>query len=135
MRRIDLSSPPRVGRAMAALLLDAAFVLVFAVVGRRSHGEEVLGGLTGTAWPFLLGLLVGWLIALAAGRSGGRSDPCSIAPAGVLIWAGTLGVGMSARALAGQGTALSFVVVAGVVLALFLLGWRAVLLVVERRRR
>lgn len=120
---------------MAALLLDAAFVLVFAVVGRRSHGEEVLGGLTGTAWPFLLGLLVGWLIALAAGRSGGRSDPCSIAPAGVLIWAGTLGVGMSARALAGQGTALSFVVVAGVVLALFLLGWRAVLLVVERRRR
>lgn len=49
-------------RARTAYLLDCAAVTLFAAVGRASHGEEnpVLGVLI-TAWPFLVGLTVGWL--------------------------------------------------------------------------
>lgn len=136
MTRIEPSSRLRAGRLLAGVLLDAALVLIFAAVGRSSHGEAVLGGLLTTAWPFLLGLLAGWLVAFAVGDplARGRFDGWRIRPAGLLIWAGTLGVGMLARVLAGQGTAPTFIVVAGLVLGLFLLGWRALGAVMTRRR-
>lgn len=137
MTRIELSSRSRTGRRLIGAGLDAALVLLFAAIGRGSHGEDVAGGLARTAWPFLLGLLVGWLLAVTVGRrmANGRFDPWRVVPAGLLIWAGTLGVGMLARTVADQGTAPSFIVVAGVVLALFLLGWRALATIVGRRRR
>ena len=63
-----------------AALLDAAFVVVFAAIGRASHAEDVLGGLAVTAWPFLVALAAGWAVTLAwrapaaraAGRAGSR---------------------------------------------------------------
>ena len=129
------SGARRPGGPAIALLIDAALVLLFAAIGRGSHGESVLGGLAGTAWPFLLGLLVGWLAVLALGSAGRRHvDPWRLVPAGLLIWAGVLVVGMLARVVAGQGTAPSFIVVAAVVLAVFLLGWRALARLVVRRR-
>ena len=79
MTRTD--SPRRVtaGRALTALGIDVILVLVFAAVGRGSHGEDVIGGLADTAWPFLLGLLVGWLAGVCALRNGfshaGRRRP------------------------------------------------------------
>lgn len=135
--RTAVAAARRSARPMTALLIDAAVVVLFAAIGRSSHGESVLGGLAGTAWPFLLGLLVGWLAALVVGAAGGRRrfDPWRVVPAGLLIWAGTVVAGMLARVLAGQGTAPSFIVVAGVVLAAFLLGWRFLAAVVARRRR
>ena len=50
-------------RARTAYLLDCAAVTLFAAVGRASHGEEnpVFGVLI-TAWPFLVGLTLGWLV-------------------------------------------------------------------------
>jgi hypothetical protein len=131
MTRATTRAPRTVAPALAAVT-DVVLVMVFAAVGRGSHGENVLGGLAGTAWPFLLGLLIGWLAARLAGRS--RFDPARIVPAGVLIWAGTWGIGMMARVVSGQGTAPSFLLVAGVVLAAFLLGWRALAALPARRR-
>jgi hypothetical protein len=130
--RAETARRPLVATPTAAVI-DVVLVVVFAAVGRGSHGENVLVGLAGTAWPFLLGLLVGWVTGLLAYR--GRFDARRIAPGGMVIWAGTLGVGMLARAVAGQGTAPSFIVVAGVVLALFLLGWRALAILADRHRR
>jgi FtsH-binding integral membrane protein len=40
-------------------------------------------------------------------------------------WLGTVALGMVLRVVAGQGTAVAFIVVALVFLGLFLLGWRA----------
>ena len=126
---------PRSRHLATALLVDVALVLLFAAIGRGSHGESVLTGLAGTAWPFLLGLAAGWSAALAIGTAGRRAgDPARVVPAGLLIWGGTLVIGMLARVVAGQGTAPSFIVVAGVVLAVFLLGWRMLAAVVGRRR-
>ncbi len=105
-----------------APVLDAGLVIVFAALGRASHAEDnpVLGALT-TAWPFLVGLGLGW--ALVRWRS--RHWPLSVGN-GVAVWLCTLVGGMLLRAATGQGTAASFVAVAGLVLALFLIGWRGI---------
>ena len=117
-------------RPAVAALLDAVLVVVFAAVGRASHAEAnpVVGALT-TAWPFLVGTLVGWVVVrVLRGRW-----PVEVGP-GITVWFSTVLFGMLLRHLTGAGTAVSFVVVASVVLAAFLLGWRAVAAFVARRR-
>lgn len=108
--------PPSV---LLALLYDVLAVLAFAVVGRLAHGESLSpGGLVTTGGPFLVGLLVGWFLGLRKLRNA-RSLQFAI-----LIWGATLFVGMGVRSFTGGGTAMSFVIVAGVVLAALLTGWR-----------
>src|SRR5579862_5410008 len=104
-----------------ALVLDCCCVLAFVVIGRASHEHgESAGGIASTAWPFLAGLACGWLAARAWRR------PTGLVPAGVGAWLGTVAVGMLLRVVAGQGTAVAFVLVALGFLGLFLLGWRLV---------
>ncbi|MFI8971655.1 DUF3054 domain-containing protein [Nocardia asteroides] len=108
----------------APFAADALLVIVFCAIGRRSHDEAVLAGLLKTVWPFGIGLLIGWALAVLVARNA-RFDATALWPSGILIWLGTLVGGMVLRAVSGQGTAVSFVIVAASVLALFLLGWRA----------
>ena len=54
-------------------------------------------------------------------RGGGRSRCC---PTGAGVWLATVVIGQVLRVLAGQGTALAFVIVSLLFLGLFLLGWR-----------
>ena len=113
----------------AAVIADVLLVVLFVVIGRRSHAEGLdLAGLWQTAWPFLAGLGLGWLVSVAWRR------PFALWPSGVVIWAVTLVAGMLLRTVSGQGTQLAFVLVATGTLALFLLGWRAVVALVARRR-
>ncbi len=113
-----MRSPPR--PAATAGVLDVATVLVFVVIGRSSHDHGItLAGMAVTAWPFLAGLAVGWAAARAWRR------PFEIAPTGVVVWICCVAVGMVLRVVAGQGTAVAFIVVALAFLALGLLGWRA----------
>jgi len=102
-----------------AAVADVGCVLVFVVIGRASHSKgESFPGLASTSWPFLAGLAAGWL----AGRA--WRWPLAIVPAGVAAWLGTVAAGMVLRVIAGQGTALPFIVVALVFLGLFVVGWR-----------
>ncbi len=124
-------------RKSLPFVLDALLVVVFCAIGRRSHDEAVLAGLLRTVWPFATGLVVGWLVVAAPrwrAAADARFDIIALWPAGVVIWACTLVGGMLLRVVSGQGTAVSFVLVAGVVLAVFLLGWRAVSKAVRRSR-
>ncbi|WP_040766601.1 DUF3054 domain-containing protein [Tsukamurella sp. 1534] len=123
--------------------VDALLVLVFVVLGRSSHAEGLtLAGIAGTAWPFLLACAVGWaftyVLSAIRGHEPGRAQtfaPGRVFPAGVIIWVATVAVGMTARGLLTQsGVQVSFVIVATIVLAVFLLGWRAVARVVLARR-
>jgi peptidoglycan/LPS O-acetylase OafA/YrhL len=114
------AAEPTVARAAAAALLaDAACVLVFCAIGRRSHAEGVtVAGIAETAWPFLTGTATGWLASRAWQR------PTSLAPTGLVIWLCTVIVGMLLRKATSAGTAVSFVVVASLSTAILLLGWR-----------
>ncbi|MFF2372599.1 DUF3054 domain-containing protein [Agromyces sp. NPDC058110] len=117
-------------RAVAlAAALDAALVVVFAVIGRSSHAEGLdLPGVFGTAWPFLVGTLLGWLVVRA------WRAPFALWPMGVVVWATTVIVGMLLRAASGQGTAVAFIIVATITVAVLLLGWRGIALLVGRLR-
>ncbi len=117
------------GGVVGALVVDGALVSVFCLIGRRSHDEGmVLAGLARTLWPFLTGLGLGW-----AGVLAGRWAPRAPMPAGLTVWASTLAGGMLLRVLSGQGVAFSFVLVAGCVLAVFLIGWRVAAALLKRR--
>lgn len=117
-------------RGLGWLGIDIGCVLVFCAVGRRSHDEGLnVAGVAATAWPFLTGTILGWVL------SGGWRRPTAVAPTGVAVWVCTVAVGMLLRKLTSAGVAVSFVVVASSVTALLLLGWRAALLPVWRRMR
>ena len=106
--------------ATLALLVDVLLVVVFATIGRRNHAEGLAAaGIAATAWPFALGTAAGWV------ASRGWRAPTSVVATGVPVWAASVVGGMLLRRLTGEGTAVSFVVVATVVLGALLLGWRA----------
>jgi DUF3054 family protein len=127
MRRPVTSVHP--GTIALTGVLDACCVLVFVAIGRHTHhnGDSV-GGIWHTAWPFLVGLVIG----LTATRYWRR--PLAIVPGGIGAWVGAAGAGMLIRVLAGQGTEAAFIVVACAFLALFLIGWRALVVVVRHFR-
>jgi hypothetical protein len=113
---------------LPALAVDVICITVFAIVGRSSHQEATdLLGVVHTAWPFLAGCLVGTVV----GRT--WRHPLSL-KSGVAVWLGTVVGGMTLRLLTGAGVQLSFIVVASCVLALFLIGWRAGLRLIEHAR-
>ena len=116
-------------RPPVALALDLLLVVVFAAIGRASHDEAnpVVGVLV-TAWPFLVGTVVGWAVV----RILRKAWPLEVGP-GITVWFATVLIGMVLRQSTGQGTAVSFVLVAALVLALFLVGWRALVALLERR--
>jgi DUF3054 family protein len=110
----------RVRRALIALLADIVCVIVFCTIGRRSHAEGLtVAGIAQTAWPFLAGTAVGWLLI------GGWRRPFTVIPTGVTIWVCTVVGGMLLRKATSAGVSTSFVVVASVSTAVLLLGWRS----------
>ncbi|WP_369637364.1 DUF3054 domain-containing protein [Nocardia sp. JMUB6875] len=127
-------------RKLVPFAADVVLVVVFCILGRRSHDEAVLGaGLLRTFWPFGTGLVLGWVIAVAvaSGREGAsaarRFDGRAVWPTGVILWLSTLIGGMLLRAVSGQGVAFSFFLVAATFLALFLIGWRAAFQILRAR--
>jgi FlaA1/EpsC-like NDP-sugar epimerase len=115
-------------RLQLALGLDTFFVVLFVAVGRREHERDsAIAGLIGTAAPFVIALAISWLALRAWQRPTDWTT-------GVGNWVITLVVGMLLRSFVfGDGTAMSFVIVATAFLALFLIGWRVVFAMIERR--
>ena len=111
-----------------AVLADVVGVLVFCAIGRRSHAEGLTAaGVAETAWPFLAGTVIGWLL------SRGWRRPTALVPTGVVVWLCTVAVGMLLRKATSAGVAVSFVVVASAVTAVLLLGWRAAATIIQLR--
>src|SRR5699024_2867673 len=99
---------------------DVLFVLLFAVIGRATHGEEPSGFLL-TAWPFVIAVALGHLIAaLLPGRP---RRPWAVLW-GAIVWLVTVVGGMLLRLASGDTAAWPFVIVAAITLAVFLIGWR-----------
>lgn len=118
-------------RYLPALVVDAVLVLVFAVIGRAAHNEDPLGFLL-TAWPFLLALVVGHLLAMLVPARPRR--PWSLGW-GVIVWIVTVAGGMLLRIATGDTAETPFIIVASLVVGAFLLGWRLIALLVRRYRR
>jgi Protein of unknown function (DUF3054) len=107
--------------AATAFLADVVLVVIFCAIGRRSHAEGItLAGVAHTSWPFLTGTVAGWAL------SQGWRRPTALNPTGLTVWISTVVIGMLLRKASAQGVAVSFVIVASTVTAVFLLGWRGV---------
>jgi hypothetical protein len=117
----------RVRRAPIALLADIVCVIAFCTIGRRSHAEGLTAaGIARTAWPFLAGTGVGWLLIR------GWRRPFTVIPTGVVVWVCTVVVGMLLRKATSAGVQTSFVVVASIATAVLLLGWRGAAALIRR---
>lgn len=109
-------------RAQLALAADLVAVIAFVAIGRRSHNEpgNVLVGVTKVAAPFLIAVIVGWLVSRA------WRNPLSNAT-GAIVWLTTVIVGLLLRRFAfDRGTATAFVIVTTATVAVFILGWRGI---------
>lgn len=107
--------------AVAGFLLDAALVLLFALLGRASHAEGLTWpGVLEVAWPFLVALAASWAVARRRGAwpTGVAGSPW--------VWVVTVVLGLALRVATGGGFAWSFGLVTLVVLGVFLVGWRCV---------
>ena len=137
-----MTGSPR-GTVPSAVVLSAAAdvvtVLLFATVGRSSHTEGVTAtGVLTTAWPFLAGTAIGWLVVrlwrgawpVPAGASTRHT-----ALDGAVVAVVAVVAGMLLRRVTGAGTDPAFVVVATLVLGALLVGWRLLWSVLRRRSR
>lgn len=112
----------------ALAIADLVSVLVFVAIGRSVHDHGVhASGLVSTAWPFVVGLVTGWIALTGRRRSGATLR------GGAVVWLCTVVVGMLLRVIAGQGTTLAFILVAFAFLGLFMFGWRILFKRVRRR--
>jgi uncharacterized membrane protein len=117
-------------RWLGAMAADVAAVVVFAVAGRNAHDESSGAGTVPTiAAPFLIGLLIGWIVSWRAG-----SEP-AVPRTGVVVWLATVVIGLLLRRTVwDRGVALSFVIVTALVLGALLVGWRALWVFAHRQR-
>lgn len=127
MSRDAVTSRPYI--AILSVLFDAAFILIFAAIGRGSHAREAsVLGLLETAWPFLAALALVWAGIWLVTRPIRR--PFAPIRIGIPIWLGTVIIGLLLRGVTGGGLALPFVLVATGTLCLLLIGWRAIATVI-----
>ena len=107
-------------KIVAAFVADVVLLILFVILGRRSHHEDgsFLVGTAKVVAPFLIALVVGWVVA--------RGWNAPAAPAtGIVIWLITVAGGMVLRHFAfSRSTAVSFIIVASVFTLAFLVGWR-----------
>jgi hypothetical protein len=114
---------------IVAIIADLALVVLFVIIGRASHAEALdFDGIQRTALPFLAGTLLAWIGMLL------KRHPGTTVKNGVWVWAVTLVLGLTFRVMLGDTAEFGFIVVTTLVLAAFLIGWRAVLWLVRRNR-
>ena len=115
-------------RKWVAAVADLAVLVVFVVIGRRTHGEDAgVVGFLRVLWPFAVGLAVGWLV------TGLARAPLAWRRA-VPAWLLTVAVGMTLRIVVqGHEFKGAFTIVALVFTGAGLLGWRAAVGAARRR--
>ena len=125
----DAATPVDRRRTVLAAAFDVDAILLFVLIGRRSHDEggNFLVETGKVAASFLIALSVGWLIAQAwrAPRS---------ARTGLIVWATTVAGGMALRPVFGRDVPVSFVIVTAIFTGVFLMGWRAIARRLDARR-
>lgn len=96
-------------------------VVAFVIIGHYQHYRDFdPAALTQTGWPFLVSLVVAWLLIRVWDR------PLSPLATGAGVWAITVLVGMVLRAIGGVSVAEAFLIVATGLNFVTLVGWRLI---------
>jgi hypothetical protein len=109
----------RLDRPWLAFLGDVVVLVVFVLVGRRSHHEDAgLAGFFRVWWPFAVALVVAWLV------TGLWRTPLAW-PRAVVAWLVTVGLGLALRiAVRGRDFKVAFTIVTLLFVGAGMLGWR-----------
>lgn len=124
---------------LRVLVGDAVAIAVFALLARIAHRSAemplTVGGWLSTLWPFLLGVLLGWAVSQYAARhAADAAEARRVWPTGVIAWIVTVVVGLGIWAIRNAAIPhISFIIVAGSMSALLMLGWRGVAALTARR--
>ncbi len=127
------------GRRTALLVIgDAAALMIFAAIGRASHGEEAgltaLAQIAETAAPFI----IGWFAVaplIGAYRADVTGAPSRMLARTALTWLIAWPVGLGLRALIRQTTIpLSFALVTFITVLTIMILWRGVFALIAARR-
>jgi len=142
MATIDaaVASPARGGSRLGDRLLlasgDIVSFLVFAAIGRSTHGEAALTALfavVATAAPFI----VGWFVVAIPGGAfkNPRAGVRQVVQRTALCWLRAWPLGLALRALVlWRGIPISFAIVVLVTNLVLLCGWRAICALLLARR-
>lgn len=116
-------------RPWIAAAADLAVVVLFVLIGRRSHHEDAgLVGFLRVWWPFAVGLGVGWL-------AGGLARAPLAWGRAAAAWCATVAVGMALRIVVeGRSFSVAFTIVTLVFTGVGMLGWRAIVRALRVRR-
>ncbi len=116
-------------RPWIAAAADLVVLVLFVLIGRRSHHEDAgVAGFLRVWWPFAAGLLLAWLVTRLdrAPLSWGRA---------VVAWLLTVAIGMALRIVVeGREFKVAFTVVTLLFVGAGMLGWRAIMRAVRARR-
>lgn len=111
-----------------ALLFDIAVVLAFSILATISH-TQTLAGFFRTFGFYTLGVTLSWVVTRA------RLAPYALWPSGVMVWIGTAIIGQFLWSATHEWKLpIAMFVVTLAILSLGILGWRAALILVRRRR-
>lgn len=121
------TSSPLAPRA-TAFGIDVLIVVIFAAGGRASHNQDLISGLWRTLWPFLLALVVGWVVSVA------WKSPLAPLRTGLPVGVITVAGGLLLRWAGGQRPSLTFLMVTTAMLAGLMVGWRVVTALFMRNR-
>ena len=124
---------------VSALVADGIAIAVFALLARIAHNTPEMPlsfvGWLDTTWPFLLGVALAWALlwfgVLPQLRNGGSGHDMA---SGVVVWIFAVVVGLLVWGLRhGQVPHWSFMLVATIMSAILLLGWRGILRLRSRK--
>ena len=110
-----------------AITFDIVAIAIFALLARIAHRTDEMplniAGWASTVWPFLLGVALAWVISLALLKKGNAW----------VIWIVTVVTGLVIWTIRNQRIPhWSFILVASVMSALLMLGWRGIAHLIKR---
>lgn len=117
-----------------SIAMDTLAIAVFALLARIAHQTDEMPlnftGWLSTLWPFLVGVALAWVIVTFAGKGAGKSNGEG---KGAFIWLITVATGLIIWGIRNQQLPhWSFVIVASVMSALLMLGWRGIARLIKR---
>lgn len=107
--------------AIPAIIIDVILVFAFAAFGRGSHDLPLTpAAIAAVAWPFLVGLGIGWAI------SRGWRRPLELRTTGISLVISTVVIGVAVRSIWHGTASPAFLVITLAFFTITLLGWRAI---------
>jgi hypothetical protein len=101
-----------------AFIYDLIALVAFIAIGHKFHGGSMNDLRKDTALPFVVGMLLGWVVGRVRNFRG------SSVQFGLMVWGSTIFFGMGIRSMLGGDVPVAFIIVATVALGIMLLGWR-----------